>query len=222
MYPKNIEEAVIFSEELVSCCCKAKPGAVLLQLTPNDKTMTHSFQPNLLNDQALVIRFVKQQDQRALLGLLQRHRSIISSALQRYQVDLTVEDMIHDLYLVLFDKLANCGDIRNFPAWLKTLVHNRLRDMIRKDGSRQKYVEYGKSLPQCYEARLDTSLDCQQIVDWAYTLVNEAEAECLVLRFGKDLSYKEIADELGLTFKQVCGRIDHGLGKMRREMRRVG
>jgi len=170
---------------------------------------------NRQSDRALVARFQQQGDQQALLQLMSRHRELIGGNLKRFRVDLTPEDFEQDLYLVLFEKLPQAGEILNFRAWLSTLVRNRLRDVLRKQGSRQQYQQYCEQLPQCYEQRVEHRLDRAALVDMAFSAVNEKEAVCLRARYFGEQSYEEVADQLGLTVKQVCGRLERGMKKMR-------
>jgi len=170
---------------------------------------------NRQSDQVLVARFQQSGDQQALLQLISRHRELIHGHLHRFRVDLLPEDFEQELYLVLFEKLPYAGEIQNFRAWLSTLVRNRLRDMLRKQGSRQQYQHYCEQLPQSYDPRVEHALDRSTLVNMAFAAVNENEATCLRARYFGEQSYEEVADQLGLTVKQVCGRLERGMKKMR-------
>lgn len=178
--------------------------------------MTPLQNPNHRRDQELLCRFQQNHDQAALQLLCQRHHGIIAHAVQRFGYPVSEEDFATDIYLTLYTKLPTCGEVRNFPAWLKTLTHNRLRDLLRREGSADKYRDYCmEHEPQSYEVSSAEMADLKAMVQWGLGQLSDQEAECLYLRYYGDMSYREIAEALGLTFKQVCGRIERGLRKLR-------
>lgn len=177
--------------------------------------MIPTLSPSTLSDQSLLARFQQQGDQKALSLLLMRHRALIQAMLNRFGQPLASEDFTQELYLVLFEALSEPREIRNFSAWLKTLIHHRLCDQIRRRSSRERYRADCQERPISYELTVDHALDRARLLQLAQAQVNAIEWECLYLRYFREMSYQEIADELGLTFKQVCGRLNRGLTKMR-------
>lgn len=169
-------------------------------------------------DRALVARFCEQADQAALHQLLRRHRGLVMTILQRFPLDLDPEDLLQEIYLILHQKLPRTSEVRNFPGWLSIITQNYLRDRLRRQGSFLKYQSSQQDRSDSYEEHPETALDRRTLVEAAFAQVNEAEAICLRLRFFHDMSYREIADELDLTFKQVCGRLNRGINKMRNHM----
>jgi RNA polymerase sigma-70 factor (ECF subfamily) len=167
------------------------------------------------SDQELVEAFQAHGDQRLLTLLLSRHRELIRGNLRRYRVDLAPEDFEQELYLMLYEKLPRAGEVLNFRAWLGTMVRNRLCDMLRRQGSRQHYESYCQLLPQSYEPSPEHRMDREALIGAAFAAVNDKEASCLRARYLGEQSYEEVAQELNLSIKQVCGRLERGMKKMR-------
>ncbi len=170
------------------------------------------------SDRALVARFCQEADQVALHQLLRRHRGLVMTILQRFPLELELEDLLQELYLILYQKLPRTSEVRNFPGWLSIITQNYLRDRLRRHSSFLKYQSSQQGRPDRYEEYPETTLDRRTLVEAAFAQVNQAEATCLRLRFFHGMNYQEIADELGLTFKQVCGRLNRGMDKMRQHL----
>ena len=183
--------------------------------------MIHALSPNALSDHALIERFRDRGDQQALRLLLDRYRSLTRTMLVRFDLPFTEADFHQELYLILFNALRKPQKIRNLPAWLKTLIHHRLCDLYRRQGSATAYVQHCQHRqPRSYEVDIPKSMDRRHLAQEAFSVLNANERECLYLRYYGGMSYQEIADQLGLTFKQVCGRINRGLAKMRQHLHR--
>jgi RNA polymerase sigma-70 factor (ECF subfamily) len=180
--------------------------------------MVHCITTTGLSDQALIARFQTQGDQQALLMLLQRHKAIPRAMVRRFGLPISPEDFVQDVYLILYDVLADHREIKNFPAWLKTLVHHRLCDRSRRLNNFQKFETHCQDQPTGYQSSVVEEMDRKQLAQVALTQVNADESDCLRLRYYGGMSYQEVADELDLSFKQVCGRLSRGLQKMRRNI----
>lgn len=171
-----------------------------------------------VSDRELVRRFQQSGNQLLLCQLIQRHRALLHHNLRRFGVDMTPEDFEQEMYLLLYDKLPKAGEVMNVRAWLSTIVRNRLRDLLRKEGSRQQYQHHCQGMPQSYDTRIDHLMDRQHLIALAFEAVNDKEAQCLKARYLGERSYEEVADTLGLSVKQVCGRLERGMKKMRQRV----
>lgn len=167
------------------------------------------------SDQDLMNAFVYQEDQYALWTLLNRYRPMLRKALRKFSYRLSLDEFTQEFYLILFQKLRQAPHITCFAPWLKRVVHNYLIDESRRDSVINKYQNYCAEQPITYYPDVDTKLDQQSLAKAALDQVNHIESECLHLRFYDDLDYKGIAETLGLSLKQVCGRLNRGMGKMR-------
>lgn len=172
-----------------------------------------------LSDHALFRRFQEQGDQSVLWLFLQRHRGLLQQQLRHFPLALCEEDFLQDMYLLLFEKIPRQEEVRYPKAWLNTLAFHRLCDLNRRRHTQQQYQSGLREGTRAEAPCWDHELDRRYLVDQAFRLVNAKEADCLSLRYQQEKSYQEIADILGLTHKQVCGRLDRGLRKMRQGLR---
>jgi RNA polymerase sigma-70 factor, ECF subfamily len=102
-------------------------------------------------------------------------------------------------------------------AWLYTIALNRLRDLARRRGAEERALER-VGVPAGATATIDI-VDDRDMVQRALLALPEDEREVLALRYGGDLSLKEIATVTGEKQTTVDGRIYRGLRRLREEIR---
>ena len=168
------------------------------------------------SDQHLIQQFLQNEDQNALYTLVKRHHGLIQTLQSSFKRNGNAEDFLHDVYLIVFERLPKVGMVKNFPAWLRMVVVNHLRDQFRRQAVVNKYENWQKLQPSSYRQDIDKTLDEEKLSDYAFAQVKDAEADCLYRQYMEGLSYQEIAEELDLSYKQVCGRIDRGMERMRK------
>jgi RNA polymerase sigma-70 factor (ECF subfamily) len=101
-------------------------------------------------------------------------------------------------------------------TWLTTIALNRLRDHARRRAAEARaYERVGAgAVPGGSGAALDAVAD-RDLLMRALAALSDEERECLALRFGADLTLKEIAAALGEPESTVEGRVYRGLRKLR-------
>jgi RNA polymerase sigma factor (sigma-70 family) len=107
----------------------------------------------------------------------------------------------------------------NERTWLMTIALNRLRDHARRQAAEARAYERVRA----GAAEDDAGAGFEAVADRDLVLralarVSEEERECLALRFGADLTLKEIAAALDEPESTVEGRVYRGLRKLRDEL----
>jgi RNA polymerase sigma-70 factor (ECF subfamily) len=105
-------------------------------------------------------------------------------------------------------------------AWLYSIALNRLRDDARKNAVEDRALHDVAELQNGNGAD-DGSLDyveVRQLLLTAMDTLEDLEREALSLRYGADLSLREIADVLEVPRSTVEGRIYRGLKKLSHEL----
>src|SRR5262245_12554631 len=89
-------------------------------------------------DESLLITQAAAGDDEALVQLLKKHTASIEACVreafpQRLAGQLGIEDVIQSVYADAFLAIrgAHFSDARDFPAWLRTIARNNLRDLVR-------------------------------------------------------------------------------------------
>jgi RNA polymerase sigma-70 factor, ECF subfamily len=125
----------------------------------------------------------------------------------------TAEDLTAEAFLALFAKLDSV-DPAQLPAWLLTVVRNRVIDMWRRAETEKKYSEALVRPPEQPTNLIERwVLDCKDLSPHHRT--------CLMLRFFHGLSLKEIAENMGVSDTTVKGYLQAGLKKLRMAHKKV-
>jgi RNA polymerase sigma factor (sigma-70 family) len=110
-----------------------------------------------------------------------------------------------------------------FQTWLLAIARNLLIDYFRNvRGPRQRSLE---DLPFGYEGALtvwdDPDVGNEPELDRALALLPERERELVALRFGSELSGREIAELTGLSLANVQQILSRALRRMRANLART-
>ena len=106
-------------------------------------------------------------------------------------------------------------------TWLMSIALNRLRDHARRRAAEARAYERVSAGDAGGAGGEDLGLDAvadRDFVMRALAGLSEEERECLALRFGADLTLKEIAAALDEPESTVEGRVYRGLRKLRDEL----
>jgi RNA polymerase sigma factor (sigma-70 family) len=101
-------------------------------------------------------------------------------------------------------------------TWLYTIALNRLRDHVRRAGAEERAVgRLGAGQTDHDEARAQHRVEQRQTLTAALAELAPEEREAIALRFGGDLSLREIAKVTGVPMTTAEGRVYRALGKLR-------
>lgn len=100
-------------------------------------------------------------------------------------------------------------------TWLYSIALNRLRDEVRRSGVEERAVEAaGRDLQSRNGHSGIEQAEVRQLLMSSLAILEEPERDALALRYGGDLSLKEIAQVLGVPRSTVEGRVYRGLKKL--------
>lgn len=184
---------------------------------------------NTLTDSQLVHNFITHNDNRAFDELVKRYRDKVYN-----QIFFTVkdEDLANDLFQDTFVKVlimlrdGKYNEEGKFNAWLMRVTSNIVMDYYRKKPVAVDSITPNDNPASDILNRIDLAepstehtLVEQQVRDTAVKLMNalpEAQREILQMRFYQDLSFKEIAEQKGLSINTALGRMHYAVNNMRK------
>jgi RNA polymerase sigma-70 factor, ECF subfamily len=103
-------------------------------------------------------------------------------------------------------------------TWLYSIALNRLRDHERRVKVEARAASRGAFAPPPEEDRQSERVEARDVVRRALSVLSDEEREAVALRFGAELSLKEIARVTGATESAAEGRLYRALRKLRREL----
>ena len=138
------------------------------------------------------------------------------------------EDLTQDIFLKIFKALATFDRRANFQTWIISISRNLCIDhyrSVRKERETiAREVDPSTLSPASKEIGPLKALEHQDVRDLlrrALEQLPETLRTAVVMRDLKELSYQEIADELGLPEGTVKSRINRGRLELARQVRRL-
>ena len=102
-------------------------------------------------------------------------------------------------------------------TWLYAIALNRLRDLARRRGAEVRALER-VAVPAGCGALESDAVEDRDLVRRAVGCLSDEEREAVALRFGADLSLREIADLLDEPQTTVEGRVYRALRRLRDDL----
>ena len=178
-----------------------------------------------MSDNSLVEAYIKGEE-RCLQVLIDRHKNkIYSYILMLVKQQELAEDIFQDAFIKVIQNLKRGKYVDNgrFPSWVMRIAHNLVIDFYRK----QKHMKVVSNDDNDYdllnstkyaESTVEDKMVYSQIlsdVSELLELLPDNQKEVVKLRHYMGLSFKEIAEETGVSINTALGRMRYALINMR-------
>lgn len=180
-----------------------------------------------LTDKELVAAYAKG-DNAAFDALLERHQKSVFDYIQFSVKDV---DLANDIFQETFVKAITTirqgryEDNGKFGAWINRVAHNLIIDHYRRNKSENTVsndTADGQDLFNdknlCQESIEDVMVQTQLTKDLRRLVhsLPESQRQVLMMRIYRDMSFKEIAEETGVSINTALGRMRYALRNLRR------
>lgn len=183
-------------------------------------------QTTKLTDDQLVAAYAKGDNQ-AFDILLKRHQtrvfSYIYSVVKNRDVadDIFQETFVKAITTIKQGRYAESG---RFAAWISRIAHNLIIDFYRQEKSENTMSadEEGADVlnrRELSESNIEDFMVNEQIHNDVRRIINalpENQREVLMMRYYKDMSFKEIAEATKVSINTALGRMRYAILNMRR------
>ncbi|MFD2098727.1 RNA polymerase sigma factor [Flagellimonas iocasae] len=178
-----------------------------------------------INDSILVKNYIAG-DEKALEILINRHNQRISSFIYSKVMDRDVaEDIFQDTFIKVIKTLkkGNYSEEGKFLPWVMRIAHNLIIDHFRKNKRMPKFE--GSDDFNIFSVIKDEKLNAEkqiikdQIDNDLTLLIDELpedQREVLIMRIYKDMSFKEISENTGVSINTALGRMRYALINLRK------
>ncbi|SDE62270.1 RNA polymerase, sigma subunit, ECF family [Pricia antarctica] len=178
-----------------------------------------------IEDSLLIQRYVSG-DERALEGLIDKHNQRLSSFIYSKVGNRSItEDIFQDTFIKVIKTLrrGTYNEEGKFLPWIMRIAHNLIIDHFRKS-SRMPMFE-GADSYNLFSMMGDDKLDAErqiikdQIDSDLGVLIEELpldQKEVLVMRIYRDMSFKEISENTGVSINTALGRMRYALINLRK------
>ncbi len=180
-----------------------------------------------MTDEALVSSFANGDNQ-AFDILLNRHKNrVYTYILLIVRNRDLAEDVFQEAFMkaIVTIKQGRYVDNGKFYAWVTRIAHNLIIDIFRKERnentvSNDEFEDVDLfNNPKFSEENIEDKMVRNQVMKDVSNLVRmlpESQKEVVVLRYYKNLSFKEIADQTGVSINTALGRMRYAVLNMRR------
>src|SRR6185295_8157240 len=161
---------------------------------------------------------------------LQRHgRWLRTVALARVGDAAAADDVMQEVAITAVEKGHQLRDSKSIAAWLYRVVVVAALQYRRRQGRRRKLIERyaDRESPTESSHREPDPLDWlvaderKRLVRQALDRLPRRDAEILLLKYSEDWSYRQMAEQLGLSESAVEARLHRARQKLRSELRKL-
>ena len=177
-------------------------------------------------DEQLVAAYAQGKNE-AFDVLLRRHQDRVFNYILKIVKN---EDVANDVFQETFVKAimtikqGRYTENGKFPAWITRIAHNLIIDFYRQEKSENlqscdvEEVDILNKKELSQETIEDTIITDQihQDVKHLVTVLPESQKEVLLMRYYRNMSFKEIADATGVSINTALGRMRYAILNMRR------
>lgn len=179
----------------------------------------------MLSDQALLAQY-QQGNREAISQLLERHVRRLRDYIRMLVKDKDVAEDLTQEVLIKVVKVVDEGrytDKGRFLPWLLRIAHNRVLDYFRAQKQNKSVNESSAGFDilgskNFAEPSIEDNIISEQSAEEVRALVDELpedQREVVRLRYYDGLSFKEIAEQTGVSINTALGRMRYALINMR-------
>ena len=180
---------------------------------------------NLTPDSTLVTSYI-QGCEASLEILIKKHKQRLYSFIYSKVQDREItEDVFQDTFIKVIRtlKLGNYNEQGKFLPWVMRISHNLIIDHFRKSNSMRSFKNTADF--DIFSVISDGSLNAEkqiikdQVLSDVKDLIEELpseQKEVLVMRIYKDMSFKEISENTGVSINTALGRMRYALINLRK------
>jgi len=183
-----------------------------------------------MNSDALLVSAFINGDESALGELIARHKDRIYRFIYSkvYDRDIT-EDIFQDTFVKVINTLkrGSYNEEGKFLPWVMRIAHNLVIDHFRKNNRMPKFGNNNDF--NIFSVLSDGSLNAErsmikdQVQRDVRRLIDELpedQKQVLTMRIYKDMSFKEISEQTGVSINTALGRMRYALINLRKVIER--
>ena len=182
-------------------------------------------QKQIIPDSSLVNSYIKGDDSSLAILINKHNQRLFSFIYSKVKNKDITEDIFQDTFIKVIRTLkrGNYNEEGKFLPWVMRIAHNLVIDYFRKNNRMPTFQNTEEF--DIFSVLKDGSLNAEkqiiqeQIFADVRELVNELpeeQKEVLVMRMYKDMSFKEISENTGVSINTALGRMRYALINMRK------
>lgn len=151
-----------------------------------------------LTDEELV-QGIKNGNKEYLDVLVGAYLPKVYDRVQSLVPESDAEDVTQEIFLSLMGSIERFEGGSAFATWFYRITMNKVADYYRKISRRRKWKSSREQDPTVFDPR--KWIDSELVLKEALAKLPSMHRRILLLRFSEDLSFRDIAKRLGLTYE---------------------
>jgi RNA polymerase sigma-70 factor (ECF subfamily) len=164
-----------------------------------------------VSEDAQLVAAVRNGDRAAFGRLYERHARMIHGVLLAHVPYSDVDDLVQDVFLAAFRKLASLREPGAFAGWLIAIARNRANDFHRRSRAPDELLDNIPDSRDMGDREAHAALE-------AIRSLPEAYRETLMLRLVEGMTGQEIAVRTGLSPGSVRVNLHRGMKQLREKL----
>jgi RNA polymerase sigma-70 factor (ECF subfamily) len=182
----------------------------------------------MASEDSELIRAYQKGDVEAFEALVRKYQQPLFTFLMRLVGNRqSAEDLFQDTFVRVLRALPNYREDRRFSGWLFGIANNLAIDWLRRRQVRRgRFVEDEEALRNAVDGQSSTDAaleraELARMLEEALQQLSEKQRQVFLLRQHSDLSFKEIAEQLGEPLNTVLSHMHYAVTKLRKQLRCV-
>jgi RNA polymerase sigma factor (sigma-70 family) len=176
-----------------------------------------------MNEMDLVREYVRTRSDAAFAELSRRYVNLVySSALRQVGNAALAEDVTQAAFLVLARKAHRLRGDLPLSSWLLTVTRYAAKDALKAESRRKRHEQKAASMSQVMTQSLSENRGVEggwdqvaPLLDEAVATLNRGGRAAIVLRYFEHKTYRQLADDMGVTEAAARQRVSRALEQLR-------
>ena len=170
------------------------------------------------NEEKAILTALKNSDIKAFDTIYYKyHKKLFAYSLRFIKCHADIEDLIQKIFVFIWEKRANINPDKSFNNYLFTIIRNEIYDLLKKKA----LMEYYNDQIIGDIAETNDDIEIKKLVELIYSLIEkmpERRRQIFMMNRDLGLTYKQIAEELGISENTVDTQIRNSLNYLRNEL----
>ncbi|MDX9881671.1 MAG: RNA polymerase sigma-70 factor [Prolixibacteraceae bacterium] len=145
------------------------------------------------------------------------HKKLYAFSLRFLKNQSEVEDLVQKVFTLIWEKRKNINPDKSFNNYLFTIARNDIFDLLKKKA----FTEYYNDQILVDIEQTEDDIEIKKLVELIYSLIEnipERRRQIFLMNRDMGMTYKQIAEKLGISENTVDTQIRHSLNYLRNEL----